>query len=606
MSEERATSELAAIAVDSLLLKMQSVGVRCPYVMAYHIAAIANTDSYAYCSLLFLQYDGNLVRLKTCIALLCGTHEVVRKTPSGLLFLTEKGKRSAQLCPGTLPSPDEVQTSVPAISAAPALHSTSVSTLPPPVPEQQQRPITTPSPAITTAHTASRAATAADQSIVCIDLSDSEDELIANGGDEDDSDASEAETVRAESSPRAQVSDIDDTFSFEYEPDEEPPSMLPSSQLQAVETSEKVTGNEPGLVSHSDEWELVLMLDHREILSRQNRNILERKLLERNVTCEVRALNVGDVQWIAKRYRNGEVDGEDHSRLLMGPGFILTSMLHAVLVEFVLNAIVERKEVKDLSGSIIDRRCVDGVYIGPSTTSGTRDANQLNHLSPCRYTEQKVRLRASGLTHIIYLVEGSFSQQTTVRSGGLQTALCRTQVQNQFFVQVCQNADETVAFLAAVHSRLLTRFPKEKCRNPEARVLQSASSSSSSSKLPMQATRREFEQIFCRPAQSFSMFNSLFRKKTQFTVGEIYQMMLTQVPGFSAAKAAGVSSAHPTFRELRQTLLNHETRKKDERVENIRCGEMQRRLGVKSRESVSYLLTSAVYSDSEEVSAVQE
>lgn len=27
-------------------------------------------------------------------------------------------------------------------------------------------------------------------------------------------------------------------------------------------------------------------------------------------------------------------------------------------VEFVLNAIVERKEVRDLSGSIIDRRCV--------------------------------------------------------------------------------------------------------------------------------------------------------------------------------------------------------------------------------------------------------
>lgn len=122
----------------------------------------------------------------------------------------------------------------------------------------------------------------------------------------------------------------------------------------------------------------------------------------------------------------------------------------------------------------------------------------------------------------------------------------------------------------------------------------------------MQATRREFEQIFCHPVQSFSTFNSLFRKKTQFTVGEIYQMMLTQVPGLSAAKAAGVSSAHPTFRELRQALVTHEVRKKDERVENIRCGESQRRLGVKSRESLSYLLTSAVYSDNEEVSAAQE
>lgn len=251
----------------------------------------------------FAQYDGNLVKLKTCIALLCGTHEVVRKTPAGLLYLTEKGKHSAQLCPGTLPPPNEVHSSAQSVSAAPVTVSTSVITLPPSVPEQQ-RPITAPYPAISNA----QAAAAADQSIVCIDLSDSEDEFAITARGDSGSDASEAETVRADVSPRAQVNDIDTTFSFEYEPDEEPPPMLLSSQLQTAETSDQ-TEKEPGIVSDSDEWELMLILDHREILSRQNRNILERKLLERNVTCEVRALNVGDVQWIAKRYRNGEVNG---------------------------------------------------------------------------------------------------------------------------------------------------------------------------------------------------------------------------------------------------------------------------------------------------------
>lgn len=181
-------------------------------------------------------------------------------------------------------------------------------TLPPTVPEQQQRPITTPYPTISNVQAAPRAAAAAEQSIVCIDLSDSEDEFAITARGDSESDASEAETVRADVSPRAQGSDIDNTFSFEYEPDEEPPPMLLSSQSQTAETSDQ-TEKETGIVSDSDEWELVLILDHREILSRQNRNILERKLLERNVTCEVRALNVGDVQWIAKRYRNGEVNG---------------------------------------------------------------------------------------------------------------------------------------------------------------------------------------------------------------------------------------------------------------------------------------------------------
>lgn len=199
------------------------------------------------------------------------------------------------------------------------------------------------------------------------------------------------------------------------------------------------------------------------------------------------------------------------------------------------------------------------------------------------------------MTHVIYLVEGSLNQQTTVRIGGLQTALCRTQVQNQFFVQICQNADETVSFLAAVHSRLLAKFPRERCRNPERQSLHRPSFAN----LPMQATPREFAEVFCRPPQSFATFNALFRKKTNFSVGEIYQLMLTQVPGMSAAKAVGVSSAHPTFRQLRQALATHETRSKAERVENLRCGESQRRLGVKARDSLSYLLTSTVYSDSE-------
>lgn len=231
-----------------------------------------------------------------------------------------------------------------------------------------------------------------------------------------------------------------------------------------------------------------------------------------------------------------------------------------------LNAIVERKEVHDLSGSIIDRR----------------------------YTEQKLRLGACGLTHVIYLVEGSLTQQTTVRTGGLETAMCRTQVQNQFFVQACQNADESVDFLARVHARLLAKFPRRQCRNRE--LPEMAETSRRSPFLPPpnpSNAAADFRRLFCSPVQPFSAFNSQFRKKSQFSAGEMIQMMLMQAPGLSATKTVGLTATYRTFHELCAAL---QKRGRESQVEHIRCGENQRRLGVKAREALGILLTARDYS----------
>lgn len=239
-----------------------------------------------------------------------------------------------------------------------------------------------------------------------------------------------------------------------------------------------------------------------------------------------------------------------------------------------LNVIVERKEVHDLSGSIIDRR----------------------------YFEQKTRLGACGLTHVIYLVEGSLTQQqTTVRASGLQTAMCRTQVQNRFFVQLCRSADESVAFLAGVHARLLAKFPRHACRNHE---LQSQGESSSlrvspflASIQPPGAATRAFDALMCRPVQSFTVFNAQFRKKSQFSVGEMYQMMLMQAPGLSAAKTAALSSSFRTFHELCAAL---KTRGKQSPLEVVRCGDSQRRLGAKTLKALAVLLHAPDYSDADD------
>ncbi|EGZ11322.1 hypothetical protein PHYSODRAFT_520176 [Phytophthora sojae] len=445
LKEARAVDEDAAVPSDSLLQRMLAAG-----------------------------YEGSSAKLRTCLASLSGTHEVVKRSNLGYYYLTEKGRRSADLCPGSLPG-SAIDTTTTATATAPATTASA-------------RPVLREYPS--------------SPDVTCIETEDSDDDILN------------------------QVL--------------EPRVVMPRLPEPEPEAGTRKRTTPEDLIRETDTWELVLLLDHREVIERRNPRILERKLLERNVNCEVRALGVGDVQWIARRYRIG---GDTQ--------------------EFVLNIIVERKEVHDLSGSIIDRR----------------------------FFEQKTRLatvrETCGDVHVIYLIEGSLTQITTVRTSGLHTAMGRTQVQNNFFVQQCQNADETVTFLARVYARLLAKFPL----NP------TAAKPATSHLLPQgRFDSDEFAKIFCLPPQRYAPFNSQFRKKTQFTVREIFQRMLMQVPGLSAAKTVGLSAKYQNFRELESALRK---RGRDSEVEHVRCGKTQRRLGSKARESLGELLTASEYSENE-------
>ena len=99
------------------------------------------------------------------------------------------------------------------------------------------------------------------------------------------------------------------------------------------------------------------------------------------MNCEVRSLNLGDVLWIARRYRR-TVDGRQE------------------VEEYVLDMIVERKTIDDLNLSIVDKR----------------------------FIEQKDRLEQCGLRKIVYLVEGTNVGQNAIRTKSVITAIARTQV----------------------------------------------------------------------------------------------------------------------------------------------------------------------------------
>ncbi|KUF94932.1 Translation initiation factor IF-3 [Phytophthora nicotianae] len=420
-------------------------------------------------------YRKRTAKLRTCLASLSGTHEVVKRSNLGFYYLTDKGQRSAELCPGSLTGTATTTTTDSGTTPAGSSTTASGSVRKKRTGVVRQRPS---SPSWTYA-----------------ELEDSDEDILT-----------ELNACR-----------------------------VPEPEPEVAARKHTVPED---LIRKTDTWELVLLLDHREIIERRNPRILERKLLERNVNCEVRVLGVGDVQWIARRTR---IVGETQ--------------------EFVLNVIVERKEVHDLSGSIIDRR----------------------------FFEQKTRLATvrenCGDVHVIYLIEGSLTQITTVRTSGLHTAMGRTQMQDNFFVQQCQNADETVTFLARVYARLLAKFPS----NPRV-----AKPGTSRLFPPNRFDKDEFAKIFCKPLQTFAPFNSQFRKKNQFTVREIYQRMLLQAPGLSAAKTVGLTAKYKTFHDLESALRK---RGRDGEVEDVRCGKSQRRLGVKASESLTKLLTAREYTE---------
>ncbi|KAK3162993.1 hypothetical protein QOZ80_1BG0096300 [Eleusine coracana subsp. coracana] len=146
-----------------------------------------------------------------------------------------------------------------------------------------------------------------------------------------------------------------------------------------------------------DAYEVVLILDDRENFGCHSRKIAASKVADNihsqcMVPVEVKRLPIGDGIWIARHRRH--------------------------LTEYVLDFIVERKNVADLGSSITDNR----------------------------YKDQKLRLQKCGLRKLIYLVEGD--PNCSNASERIKTACFTTEILEGFDVlrtsgsRVCPTYDE--------------------------------------------------------------------------------------------------------------------------------------------------------------------
>ncbi|KAI4104635.1 MAG: hypothetical protein L6R37_003156 [Teloschistes peruensis] len=152
-----------------------------------------------------------------------------------------------------------------------------------------------------------------------------------------------------------------------------------------------------------------LILDNREIRSRDDRNYIEKALIAKSIRPIVRSLPLGDFFWVAKLHPS-------HTHLLSRAG--------EEGDEIALDYIIERKRTDDLISSIKDGR----------------------------FREQKWRLGRSGVKNVTYLIEEiGISAETRDRYGeAVQSAIASTQLVNGFFVKRTKGLDDTIRYLTRI------------------------------------------------------------------------------------------------------------------------------------------------------------
>ncbi|CAO1947228.1 unnamed protein product [Urochloa humidicola] len=234
-------------------------------------------------------------------------------------------------------------------------------------------------------------------------------------------------------------------------------------------------------------YEVVLILDDRESFGSRTRKVADNISSQFNVSVEIKRLPIGDCIWIAR-----------HRKLL---------------TEYVLDFIVERKNVADLGSSIRDNR----------------------------YKDQKSRLQNCGLRKLIYLVEGD-PNTSNGSVASIKTACFTTELSEGFDVLRTSGYTDTQRTYGYLTQSIIDYYSTNFC-----------SLAKSASSCP---TYGEFEEK-CRGLQ----------KKT---VSQIFALQLMQVPQVTEKVALAVIELYPTLFSLARaySMLEGDIRAQEEMLKN--------------------------------------
>jgi crossover junction endonuclease MUS81 len=243
-----------------------------------------------------------------------------------------------------------------------------------------------------------------------------------------------------------------------------------------------------------------LVLDIREVRAKQDRDYMQNELSKAGVTPIMRALELGDILWVAKL----------HSPSLL-------SQLGAEGDEVLLDWIVERKRLDDLVGSIKDGR----------------------------FHEQKFRLRKCGVKNVIYIIEeismnaDHFQKYEEV----VESAIASTQVVNGYFVKKTQKMDDTIRYLTRMTLTLKELYERKPLYVIPTKVITTQNYAPLLEQLRRTQSTTDFHI-------TYSAFSSLSSKSESLTLRDVYLKMLMCTRGVTGEKALEIQKRWKTPSEF--------------------------------------------------------
>ncbi|KAJ1999756.1 Crossover junction endonuclease mus81 [Coemansia thaxteri] len=268
------------------------------------------------------------------------------------------------------------------------------------------------------------------------------------------------------------------------------------------------------------EYDIMLIVDNREVHSVADRNLIAKELEEQGVKIEIRPLTVGDYLWIARAKP--------------------TSLLRH-LPDIALDYVVERKRMDDLCASIRDGR----------------------------YREQHSRIHGTGFTNVLYIVEGNDPDAVSrLGEAAVNSALSRVQVHHGFHLKRPGSFEATLKILRQTTSILRSTL-SDVYAIPDRFIGQK-----DFSRLKQDIQAR-FPRISL--AMTFDAYDMVSNKSGTLSVGEIYLRMLMTMRGVSACKALTIGQKFQTPRQLFEALEESENASK--LIDDLVIDETRRKLG---------------------------
>eukprot|EP00049_Salpingoeca_infusionum_P015804 m.310643 g.310643 ORF g.310643 m.310643 type:complete len:1254 (-) comp15951_c0_seq9:3170-6931(-) len=286
-------------------------------------------------------------------------------------------------------------------------------------------------------------------------------------------------------------------------------------------------------------YDVVLVMDTREHTgNKKDAGILQRKLQEMGIMCEIRPLSVGDFLWIAREK--------------VQPSFASITK-QAAGREICLDFVVERKRLDDLEASIKDGRL----------------------------KEQKTRLAKCGVQNCIYVVEQYGSEKSlSIPLSTLHQAMANIQMHSNCFMKHTANVNATVVYLT-----LMTRFLA--LHYKDVAVVSRGSGCSA-------WVKKNSGKVVV--GNTLEAFNAKNVKSPVLTVRQMFIRQLCHISGLTPAKALAITSEFPTPFSLMSRIQSDGAEAITTLISNMmhqpkRAASQPRKLGTKLAKAVvhSYL-----------------